>query len=199
MEILFLLMMILIPTIIIGGLIAGIVFLIVYVFDDKKKEQKTKASNFSSIQLTPIQKNDTQSNNHYIITEKIPETNITSKAEEVYPYFRKNILTKNEYYFFKKLKEITDRNNLHILTKVRVIDLVDVSERMPYKEKMSWKAKIIQKHVDFVLVNPETFKVYMAIELDDNSHKTKERKERDEFIDKVYKSAKLPMISESKT
>lgn len=116
------------------------------------------------------------------------------KMPDKFPYYRKNLLTKNEWVFFKKLKEITDRNNLHILSKVRLIDLVDVNDNLPYKEKMSYKARIIQKHIDFVLVNPDSFKVYIAIELDDSSHDTKERKERDEFLDKVCENAKLPLI-----
>lgn len=114
--------------------------------------------------------------------------------EEKYPYYRKNILTKNEWIFFKKLKEITDKNKLHILTKVRIIDIIDVEDNIPYKEKMKYKAKIIQKHLDFILVEPDSFKVYLAIELDDNSHNQKDRIERDIFVNKVCEVAKLPLI-----
>ena len=129
----------------------------------------------------------------------IMQINLTNQIEEpqkpeIYPYYRKKLLTKNEWMFFKRLKEITDRHHLHILSKVRLIDLVDVDERLPQKEKMSYRARIIQKHVDFVLVNPDTFQVYMIIELDDSSHNAEKRKERDDLVNKVCEAAKLPII-----
>lgn len=41
-------------------------------------------------------------------------------------YQRKKILTKNEYYFYTKLKEVTNKYNLQILTKIRLADLIEV-------------------------------------------------------------------------
>lgn len=126
--------------------------------------------------------------------KKSAQDNESDKLPEKFPYIRKNLLTKNEWVFFKKLKDITDKQNLHILSKVRLIDLIDIEDNLTNKEKMSYKARIIQKHVDFVLVNPDSFKVYMAIELDDSTHDTSKRKERDEFVNKVCSAAGLPLI-----
>ena len=48
-------------------------------------------------------------------------------AEADLPYTKKLLLTKNEWAFYKKLKPICDRHNLHILAKVRLAYLVDAS------------------------------------------------------------------------
>lgn len=97
-------------------------------------------------------------------------------------YQRKKILTKNEYYFYTKLKEVTNKYNLQILTKIRLADLIEVK---PYSiNKNEWGTyfnKIKAKHIDFAIV--DDMKVLLIIELDDQSHNNIERIERDKFVD----------------
>ena len=96
-------------------------------------------------------------------------------------YQRKKILTKNEYYFYTKLKEVTNKYNLQILTKIRLADLIEVK---PYSiNKNEWGTyfnKIKAKHIDFAIV--DDMKVLLIIELDDQSHNNIERIERDKFV-----------------
>ena len=87
-------------------------------------------------------------------------------------YQRKKILTKNEYYFYTKLKEVTNKYNLQILTKIRLADLIEVK---------TYFNKIKAKHIDFAIV--DDMKVLLIIELDDQSHNNIERIERDKFVD----------------
>jgi predicted RNA-binding Zn-ribbon protein involved in translation (DUF1610 family) len=54
--------------------------------------------------------------------------------------------------------------------------------------------KIDRKHVDFLLCNPKTLQPLVGIELDDKSHQKSNRQERDEFVEKVYTAAKLPLV-----
>ena len=97
-------------------------------------------------------------------------------------YQRKKILTKNEYYFYTKLKEVTNKYNLQILTKIRLADLIEVK---PYSiNRNEWGTyfnKIKAKHIDFAIV--DDMKVLLIIELDDQSHNNIERIERDKFVD----------------
>ncbi len=160
---------------------AAVIYFVYLLIKDKKISNNQKRTNI-------------QATNFPIIQPDIPQQINEPKKLDLFPYHRKNLLTKNEWFFFKKLKEITDRHNLHILSKVRLIDLVDVNEQVPQKEKLSYRARIIQKHVDFVLVNPDTFQVYMIIELDDSSHNAEKRKERDDLVNKVCEAAKIPII-----
>lgn len=59
---------------------------------------------------------------------------------------------------------------------------------------MKYFGKIAQKHVDFLLCEPNTMKPLCGIELDDISHTNKKTSERDLFIEKVYKDANLELI-----
>lgn len=103
-----------------------------------------------------------------------------------YRYRSKYFLTKNEYYFYKSLKQIADKLGYTILSKVRMADLVE-PVISPYSKEYKYVfSKIKAKHVDFILANPENLKAVLLIELDDNSHNNSER---DEFCDAVYKEA----------
>ena len=109
-------------------------------------------------------------------------------------YRRKHLLTKNEWAFYKKLKPIADKYNLHVLSKIRMADLV---EPMPGNDKSTWYrdfAKIKAKHVDFALANPENLYILLLIELDDPSHLTPSVTARDNFVDLVYASVGIPIL-----
>jgi very-short-patch-repair endonuclease len=65
---------------------------------------------------------------------------------------------------------------------------------MQAAQRRKWLGKILAKHVDFVLCDPESLAPLLAIELDDASHDRPERKERDEFVDHAFESAGLPLL-----
>ena len=54
--------------------------------------------------------------------------------------------------------------------------------------------KISAKHFDFLLCDKEDLSVACAIELDDGSHNSKRRQERDEFLKGVCEAAGVPLI-----
>lgn len=100
-------------------------------------------------------------------------------------YQQKWLLTYNEKAAYKMLKQICDRNNLHLMTKVRLLDIVEPIRRQ-YKYK-TYLYKIQAKHVDFVICD-EKLVARCIIELDDSSHDQEERMERDHFVDRVLES-----------
>ncbi len=113
---------------------------------------------------------------------------------EIIPYKRKYLLTKNEYYFYRSLREIADKHNFSVLTKVRLADLVEVNHEVKDKEKLKYFSKIKSKHIDFILCNKENLYPELLIELQDNSHNKEKRINRDEFIKKVAEKAKYKII-----
>ena len=120
---------------------------------------------------------------------------IEDGKEDIIPYQFKYLLTKNEWTFYKKLKEATDKRNLHILAKVRLADLVEVEKWVNGGGFKKYFSKIKSKHVDFVLCNPDNLAVKAIIELEDNSHSnTAERAKRDDFVDKVLKKCGYTVI-----
>lgn len=97
----------------------------------------------------------------------------------------------NEKDAYAKLKPIAEELGYTVFAKVRLLDLLE-----PVKGKAKYKTylyKIQAKHVDFVLCDAKLVARYI-IELDDSSHDTKERKERDKFVDEVVQSVGYQII-----
>ena len=119
---------------------------------------------------------------------KPPQKEVEVKEESLFvpAYKRKFLLTKNELYFYKELKKVADKLNLTVLSKVRMADLVE--PKSTGKAYYSEFAKIKAKHVDFALCNPENLYVVLLVELDDNSHGTTTKGDRDVFVESVYEA-----------
>jgi len=100
-------------------------------------------------------------------------------------YQKRWLLSLNEKDAYAKLKQIADQHGQTVFVKVRLLDLVEpISGHKNYK---SYLYRIQAKHVDFVLCSAK-MTVDAIIELDDNSHDTKNRQDRDAFIDEVLTS-----------
>lgn len=105
------------------------------------------------------------------------------------PYKTKNILTENEYKFYKELKKITDENNLIIFPKVGLKDIFEVSNRHNY---FSWFEKISRKHIDF-LIYDKSLNLKFAIELDDKSHQNPKAFKNDNFKNNLFKNNNITL------
>lgn len=115
------------------------------------------------------------------------------------PYRKRSLLTKNEYWFYKSLKETADKYGYGILTKIRLADLVEVSGEADRSEYMKYFAKIKAKHIDFILCKKENLYPELLIELNDNSHKAEDRIKRDEFVRKIAEKVGYKIIFVSGT
>lgn len=100
-------------------------------------------------------------------------------------YAPKWMFTQNEKRAYYKLAEITNKKGMHLFAKVRLFDLIE-----PNKTHKSYKANLYRiqaKHVDFVFTKSNLVATHI-IEMDDGSHDTPDRKERDKFVDAVLTS-----------
>ena len=115
--------------------------------------------------------------------------------KELFPYHAKYLLTKNEWYFYKRLRPVAAKYGLCVLAKVRLADLVEVDNYLTGNGFYKYFSKIMAKHVDFVLCNPENLSVKLIMELDDSTHHaTADRASRDDFVDKVLKQCGYTII-----
>lgn len=121
--------------------------------------------------------------------KQIDNNEITKKL----PYSRKMLLTNFEYRCYKALKPLADKYNLHIMSKVRLIDFITVNRGMAKKECYSYIGKIKQSHIDFVFCNPDNLYPIACLELDDSTHKSLKAKERDNFKNDVFESAGIKL------
>ena len=96
---------------------------------------------------------------------------------------RDDFLSPAEFSFYRVLTTAIG-NRAVICPKVGLGDIFYVARS---ENKQSFKNKIDQKHVDFLLCDPTTMKPRLGIELDDASHGRADRVERDRFVDRVLK------------
>lgn len=112
-------------------------------------------------------------------------------TQEALPYrLRDDFLSPAELSFYRILSTVI-ADQAAIFTKVRLADIFFVARP---NENRSYFGRISQKHVDFLLCEPNTAKPLLGIELDDSSHKRAKRKERDEFVNQVFQAAQLPLV-----
>ena len=133
---------------------------------------------------TIFKANDYNSSNDSISTVEtvIPET---------LPYrVRDDFLSPAEFSFYKILSSLGE-TRIIVQSKVRLADVFFVSRP---NENMTYFSKIAQKHLDFLICDSVTMKPLLGIELDDSSHKRDDRQERDDFVEKVFQVAGLPLL-----
>jgi hypothetical protein len=107
------------------------------------------------------------------------------------PYFSKNyLLSKGELAFYHALRAALPPG-LVVAPKVRVSDVLRC-------DAAAWKqgfgGRISQKHVDFVIVDERTTAFVLIVELDDRTHRQRDRAARDEFLDRAFAAAGLEVL-----
>lgn len=100
-------------------------------------------------------------------------------------------MTNREEKFFRTLQEI-------FAEKCFVIPQVHLSAFLDHKIKgQNWKSAfqhINGKSVDYVLLRRSDLTILCAVELDDPTHNTKERAERDAEVERVLHQAKILLV-----
>jgi len=85
-------------------------------------------------------------------------------------------------------------NRYRVLGKVRLGDIVKPAKDPSRSNQITALNKIRQKHVDFIICSASDLAVVGVVELDDKSHDRKDRAGRDNFVDLVLASAKIPVL-----
>lgn len=111
-----------------------------------------------------------------------------------YPYQKSRALfSPAERSFFGILHQAVD-GKAAIFGKVRVADVVEPRTDL---NRSAWRSafnRISGKHFDFLLCDKEKLSVLCAIELDDRSHQSKRRHQRDEFFKGVCEAGYVPLV-----
>ena len=161
------------------GFCALVAIIVYFVVRDYKKNKKKREEIQRKIMMLDNKKSEPVNNEEDI---------------ERLPYRKKYLLSKNEYWFYKNLKEIADKYGYAILAKIRFADLVEVNGEAGKSEYMKYFGKIKAKHIDFILCKKENLYPELLIELNDNSHKKEDRIKRDEFVKKIADKVGYKMI-----
>lgn len=115
------------------------------------------------------------------------------------PYILKtNIITPAETKLYKLMDKTINEMlkcinaKVVIFPKIRLADIFDVDKFL--KNDRSYLYKIAYKHVDYLICDENTFSPICAVELDDFYHERQEKKERDAFVNELFKNAKLKLF-----
>lgn len=102
------------------------------------------------------------------------------------------LLTPTELKFYLQMKQALKNFNVEIHYKVRLADIFKVKYRNKYYKKNF--TRIMAKHTDFLIVEPDTAKPILAIELDDASHDKAASVKNDTFKNILYGSSYIKLI-----
>ncbi|BCU76707.1 DUF2726 domain-containing protein [Luteolibacter sp. LG18] len=117
-----------------------------------------------------------------------PQDTEVSEVERTWRH--KTLLTQSELSFLHVLNRVVQDRCL-ILTKARMADLFGFrrgEEASPVFEKIG------SQHVDFVLCDPRTSEMLVAIEVDERAYVDAARAERNRFMDRLFAWNRLPLI-----
>ena len=106
-------------------------------------------------------------------------------------YQKKYLLTKNEWYAYKKLQPVAAAKGLVVCPKVRLLDILEPRKGEKDYKSLFWKVQ--SKHVDFLICDQD-LRIKAVLELDDNSHERKDRKDRDNFVDEILQDVGYVVI-----
>jgi hypothetical protein len=113
-------------------------------------------------------------------------------VKQTLPYYKNNnFISPAELSFFKVLEQAIGER-YYIFPQVNLASLVKINA----KGRDWWRyfERINRKSVDFVLAEKASCKPALIIELDDSSHGELRRQERDDFVNKVFAAAGLPIL-----
>lgn len=133
-----------------------------------------------------------------IITIFFIKDELKDKTEitELQKYYRKKryITTQNELNIYRKLLNICKKYNLILLTQVALYEIIEVNLPKDNKDYIKYFNKIKSKTIDFVIVDEDTTRIRLCIELDDYTHNYKNRIIRDEFINNLFKDLDISIL-----
>lgn len=118
--------------------------------------------------------------------------NVNKKHIRKGSYYAVNILTKNEYSFYMKLRSKINKDLL-VFPKVRMEDIVNVNKNFDNSNKTRHRNYIKTRHLDFIIADKD-LRILCAVELDDSSHFSKEAKVTDKLKNDILKDAQIPLL-----
>ena len=128
-----------------------------------------------------------------VALERLIKRSSRSKKRNSPSYERQEyLLTQAELKFYKILKEAVG-GNYQIMCQISLSQVIQTRPMNPSDRQAAFN-KISCKVLDFVLCDPQNLKIVAAIELDDSSHKRKDRVLRDKFLNEAMKDAAVPLI-----
>ena len=150
----------------------------------RKKPAESIVSTVEPVPVQPVQAPETEIN-------ETPASEPEADVDYSRSYQPKYLLSRNEWYEYKKLKKLAAEKDMQVCPKVRMLDLVEPRKGAEHYKSLFYK--IQAKHLDFLICDQDLH-IKAVVELDDNSHHKADRQERDKFVDQVLTSCGYKVI-----
>lgn len=140
-------------------------------------------------------KNETEEENkkeNLDLNKKAENVEVTTSYKKYYKP-KIYITTLNEMKFYNVLLEIAKELDYILFTQVSLYNIISMQDNLDYSTHTKYFNKIASKSIDFVLVDKKC-RIKLCIELDDNTHKKKNRIERDNFINALFKDLEIDLL-----
>lgn len=131
--------------------------------------------------------------NRNVKIDEIDEKKVEDKNYYLPYKVRKTLMSEPERLLFCNLRTVLGLK-YDIYPQMKLDKIFCVEYQKAYKFYLGWLRRINQKSVDFLVVDRNTQSPVFAIELDDSSHETEERIERDVFVQEIFRRNNFPLI-----
>lgn len=111
-------------------------------------------------------------------------------------YHKNSFMTEREKRFYWTLSNNLKRNGLRFIIAPQVAMSALIGVKAKQGSRRFWKAfnKIGQKRFDYVLIDSQSLEPLLVVELQDSSHKKRERAASDLEKEKICKQADVPLM-----
>jgi hypothetical protein len=111
-----------------------------------------------------------------------------------YPYMKKGEFFSSAERSFLGVLDQAVGKEFRIFGKVRIADAIQPRRGLDASSRQRAFNAISAKHFDFILCGKDDLTVVCAVELDDQSHQQRKRRERDAFLVGLCQAVSLPLI-----
>lgn len=108
------------------------------------------------------------------------------KATTDIKYEKKPIMSDYEIMFYNRMKDLETEYN--IVPQLVLSSVVDKKSKQKYRSEL-------YRIIDFAIFSKDYSKLLLLIELNDNTHNKRKRKDRDLKVKKICNSAKIKLIT----
>ena len=123
-----------------------------------------------------------------VVSRQIIDLILKKQSSSRFPYSKKeSVMSPSEQKYFRKLEQQYGQNH-YIFCQVALDRIINTTDQ---KHFYTYWNKINKKSIDFVLVDKQTLQTVKLIELNDYTHNSVKRKQRDEYLKKVCEAAAL--------
>ncbi|MBB1294317.1 DUF2726 domain-containing protein [Pseudoalteromonas sp. SR44-5] len=129
-----------------------------------------------------------------VVGASVVASKFTDDGGNPYPFTRKtSVFTQVESSFLNLLERAVG-DQYKIVSRVKLIDIIDCKKGLSAKAKRAAIAKAKNKQLDYVLIDKEKMTIVAAVDLVNNANKDGHKAQRDWFVNGALEAAGIPHI-----